>query len=282
MNDHPHFEPMFPSHAIERCVATVTFAEALPAKAFQKAIDRARNPLRNAGLEASPTAAAMVGIQIDASGRTSPLTGPGPSIFMTADRAVQLIVAPNSLALRTGRYVRWEPFAGQIDELVLPFIDDFVDVLSISNIQLEYLDRFLWIGDWSTFQWRDLLRADGEFVASKAAAAPTQWHTHSGWFQHEPGFRRLVNVNIDVAETIQTPIDSVSEGSPAIPATVPSVGILTLMRDDQPGQAPEQPAKYDSSPTVQAGFEQLHRELKGLLGDIITPQMATRIGLRAE
>jgi uncharacterized protein (TIGR04255 family) len=280
MNDHPHFEPMFPSHAIERCAATVTFAESLPAKAFQKAVELARNVARNAGLEPLPASAAMVGFQFDASsGRTTPVTGPGPNIFLTADRAMQLIVAPNSLALRTGRYVRWQPFAGEIDELVLPLLDNFVDVLSISHIQLEYLDRFVWTGNWNTFQWRELLRDDGQFVAGKAASALAQWHTHSGWFQDQPGIRRLINVNIDVGDVVPVPTDIPPEGSVVTPTAVPSVGIVTLMRDDQSSQAPEEPAKYDSSPSVQAGLEQLHNELKSLLGQIIEPQMATRIGL---
>jgi uncharacterized protein (TIGR04255 family) len=284
MTDQPHFEPMFPSHAIERCVATVMFAESLPAKAFQRAVELARNVARNVGLEALPASAAMIGFQFDAlSGRTTPVTGPGPNIFMTADRAMQLIVAPNSLALRTGRYVRWQPFAGEIDELMLPLLDSFVDVLSIANIQLEYLDRFLWTGKWSTFHWPELLRADGQFVAGKASSASVQWHSHSGWFEEQPGFRRLINVNIDVGDVVPVPTDSQPEGSAVTPPAIPSVGILTLMRDDQSSWPPEGgPAKYDGSPSVQAGLEQLHNGLKSLLGQIITPQMAARIGLRTE
>jgi uncharacterized protein (TIGR04255 family) len=271
---------MFPSHAIERCVATVTFSEALPAKFYQKVLERARTITRTGGLDALTTPSAMVGFQIDAStGRASPLTGPGPSVFATADRAMQLIVASNSLTLRTGRYVRWQPFAGELEELLLPLVDNFVEVLSISNIQLEYLDRFLWTGDWSTFQWRELLMADGQFVAGTAAAASAQWHTHSGWFQDEPGFRRLVNVNIDVGDAIPIPIDSPADGPQAIPAAMPSVGVLTLMRDDQSGRAPEMPVKYENSPSVQAGLERLHIDLKALLMHILTPQMNVRIGL---
>lgn len=265
----PHFEPLFPSHAIERCAASIAFAQELPVKAFHRVVERARASFRNAGLE-SIGGAQTIGIQVDiASGRTTPIEGPRPAIFMTTDQAMQFIIAPNSLTVRTGRYVRWQPFAGQIEELLLPLLDGYVDVVSIANIQLEYLDRFLWTGDWSTFRWRDLLQEDGPFLSRGVSQAQAQWHVHNGWFENITGGRRLVNVNIDLVDVTRQ--DGI----------VPSVGILTLIRDIVPEQVPGGPVRYGDGPSVQAGLEQLHKELKTVLEQIITAPMAERIGLKA-
>jgi uncharacterized protein (TIGR04255 family) len=269
MNDSPHFEPVFPSHAIERCVATIAFAQELPAKAFQRVLERARANFRNAGLESMGTPAFSIQVDI-ASGRTTPLEGHRPSIFATSDQAMQFIVAPNNLSVRTGRYVRWQPFTGQIEELMLPLMDGYIDVVSIASIQLEYVDRFLWTGDWTSFNWRDLLKEDGMFVAGRASGARAQWHTHSGWFDEISGGRRLVNVNIDVADIVR------SDG------VFPSIAILTLMRDVVPEQVVGQEVRYGDRVSVQSGLEQLHNQLKALLGQIITAPMAQRIGLTSQ
>jgi uncharacterized protein (TIGR04255 family) len=262
-----HFEPIFPSHAIERCTVSIAFVQDLPQKAFQKVVDRARTSFRNAGLESA--GGPSVGFQVDlSSGRAMPFEGPRPLIFMTTDQATQFIIASNSLIARTGRYVRWQPFSGQIEELLLPLLDGYVDVVSIANVQLEYVDRFIWTGDWSTFRWRDLLQEHGPFLSRRASQAQTQWHTHSGWFEDITGGRRLINVNIDVVDLVRP--DGV----------VPSVGILTLMRDAVPEQAPGQTGRYWNGASIQAVLEQLHNELKRLLEQIITAPMAERIGLK--
>jgi uncharacterized protein (TIGR04255 family) len=267
MTDNPHFEPIFPSHAIERCTAAIAFTEELPTKAFQRVIDRAQASFRQAGMESFPTS--PVGVQVDIqTGIASALSGPRPRIFVTPDRAMQFIVAPSNLTLRTSRYVRWQPFAGQMEELLLPLTTGYVDVVSIAHFQLEYVDRFLWTGgDWSTFSWRELLRADGAFIAGRASQADREWHAHSGWFQYGPRGKRLINVNVDVADFTREEV------------SFPSISILTLMRDIVPEENSEQGGTYSDIPSIQEGFEELHNESKTLLEQVITTGMAGRIGL---
>jgi uncharacterized protein (TIGR04255 family) len=266
MNDTPHFEPIFPAHAIERCSASISFSEELPSKAFQKVVARARERFRQAGMESVGTGS--FGFQIDASGRATAIEGVKPAIFVTSDQAMQCIVAPNDLTVRTGRYVRWQPFAGQIEELVLPLLEGYLEVVSIAHVQLEYLDRFVWSGDWTSFNWRELLREDGMFIAGRASRASAQWHCHSGWIEQMAGGRRLVNVNVDLADL------------PREQGTAPTVAILTLMRDIMPEQVLDEQVRYRNATAVQAGLEQLHSGLNALLAQIITEPMAQRIGLR--
>jgi uncharacterized protein (TIGR04255 family) len=268
MNGTPHFEPIFPAHAVERCGATITFSEALPAKAFEKYLERARTIFRNAGFQPLPS---PVSFQIDATtGRATPLTGVGPSIFVTSDQATQFFIAQNSLAARTGRYVRWQPFAGQIEEVIVPLVDLYADIVSIQSVQVDYLDRFMWTGTWANLDWRSLIREDGGFVAGRVSSVAGPWHSHSGWFEEVEGVRRLINVNIDL-------VDFAKSGEPA----APSVGILTLMRDNVVSDAAAT-RTYENGSSVQAGLEELHNDLKILLGQIITDAAAKRVALNVE
>jgi uncharacterized protein (TIGR04255 family) len=268
MSDHPQFEPIFPSHAIERCGAAVTFSEPLPSKAFQRVLEQVQSRFRSAGLEwiAGVPGSRAVRFQIDvASGQTTPIApGAGPAVFTTTDRSTQFIIAPDSLTARTTSYVRWAPFVGSIEELMLPLVGVYSEVVSAASVQLDYVDRFLWTGDWSSFDWRTLLKADGRFLATKAAKHRL-WHNHSGWFEESAQGRRLINVNVDLSDFNR------SEGP------VPSIAILTLMREDV---APEAP-RFGDAPSVQACLEQLHNDLKTLLAHIIIDQMAERISLNA-
>lgn len=270
MSDVLQFEPIFPSHAIERCGVTITFSEMLPSKAFQRAVEQSQNRFRSAGLEAigGGQGRASIGFQIDiASGQTTPLSpGLATSAFATPDKATQFIIAPNYLAVRTNSYVRWRPFAGQIGEFILPLIGTYADTVSVSSVQLDYTDRFLWTGDWGTFDWRMLLKGDGRFVAARASEGHRLWHTHSGWFDETSEVRRLVNVNVDLSDFIQSD------------RTVPSIAILSLMRDDIPSGG----TRYDDAASIQTCLDQLHTGLKALLGEIVTEPMAERISLSAQ
>jgi uncharacterized protein (TIGR04255 family) len=270
MNNSPTFEPIFPSHAVERCNATITFSEALPTKVFAAVVEEAKPRFHNAGLE--PVATTTMGFQIDiSSGQSTPMPMAMSPIYTTADRATQFIVAQNTLAVRTGRYVRWSPFIGQMDDLLFPLLERYAGIVDIANIQLDYLDRFLWTETWDTFDWRRLLREDSGFIARRpAAVAYRHWHSHTGWFEEIPSGRRLVNVNIDLSDV------------PQPERVAPSVGILTLMREEilTPGmQDGRRPA---DQPPIQARFEGLHNALKTLLCQIITAEMAQRISLTAE
>jgi uncharacterized protein (TIGR04255 family) len=270
MNNSLAFEPIFPSHAVERCNATIMFSEALPTKVFAAVVEEAKPRFHNAGLEA--VAGPTMGFQIEIStGQPMPTPFAASSIYTTADRATQFIVAQNSLAMRTGRYVRWSPFIGQMDDLLFPLLERYSGIVDIANIQLDYTDRFLWADTWDTFDWRRLLREDSGFIARRpAAVAFRQWHSHTGWFEGIASGRRLVNVNIDLGDV------------PQPERVAPSVGILTLMREETLAQGTPSGSSPADQPPIQARFEGLHNALKTLLCQIITAEMAQRISLNAE
>jgi uncharacterized protein (TIGR04255 family) len=271
MADDARFEPILQSHAIERCSAVVVFDQPVPDKVFARVRSDAEGRLRQAGFaEVNPG----LGVQIDmTTGRVGPAKGVGPVQFTTADRGLTIVMMPNAVIWQTSRYVRWDPFIGQFESLVMPLVTAYSDVVSGSAIQLDYLDRFFWTGDWESFDIERLIQLDSGMIASRASKADREWHSHSGWFEHhEDGVRRLVNANIDVVE--QSP--------PPGTHPMPSVGIYTMVQDQiSATAAPEILTALQQESPIER-LEKQHKALKRLLSEIIIPAMSDQIGLNSK
>jgi hypothetical protein len=267
MSTSPHFDPIFAAHAIERCSATIVFDQALPQKIMSSLRTAHRARLLGAGLQDGPP---MVGMKFDvATGNVVPLGGDGPVSYTTSDRGTTITLAPNQVNLTTMLYTRWAPFEGMLSKLLIPLIAEYSNTVSISAIQLDYTDRFIWSGTWDDFDSSTVLTLPGELVAARPARA-RQWHSHSGWFDFlAPGKRRLYNVNIDTAVAV-VPNSVVSK---------PSLAILTVIQDGvfvvPPRAAPDWFAEGDVVPALR----QQHFDLKDLLRQIISSTMAQKIGL---
>ncbi len=263
-----HFDPIFPAHAIERCTATVAFSQGLPQKLLSATQDRHKQRLLAAGFSEGPKA---VGLQFDVlSGRVIPLAGGGPMTFVSEDQGTTIIVAANQISVQTLLYTRWANFETFISKYVSAIFADFTDALSISATKLEYWDRFIWTGDWDDFDVSQLLAVNSDLISARAAHATRQWHSHAGWFENPaPARQRLVNANVDV----------VSVNSPNFVGEKPSVGIYTSLQDSDvraPSGSSPAPFTLDEVPHA---LRQQHLDLKALLGAIISPGMAKRIGL---
>ena len=262
-----HFDPIFPAHAIERCSVTIVFDQDLPQKIMSSLRATHRVRLSGAGLQDGPPA---VGLRFDvATGNVVPLGGDGPTSYVTADRGTTITLAPNQVNLTTTLYTRWANFEGTLGKLLMPLVADYSNTVSISAIQLEYTDRFIWSGTWEDFDSSEVLAMPGDLVATRPASA-RQWHCHSGWFDFPAsGKRRLYNVNIDTAAAVAA--NSM--------VAKPSLGIRTLIQDGifvvSTPAAPNWFAEGDVVPVLR----QQHSDLKDLLRQIISPTMAQKIGL---
>jgi uncharacterized protein (TIGR04255 family) len=261
----PRFEPIFPSHAIERCGITMTFREALPQKTFERVMARAKEGLTRKGLQSS--AAQPVGFRIDiATGKVGPPAGTPPQTFNLPDRSATLIVGPNSMLWQNTRYVRWAPFIGQFRDIASSMVGAFLESVTLSAVRLEYWDRFNWTGDWTNFDAKRLIRTDAKWIVQGWADWPREWHSHVGWFEPADGLRRLTNINVDV--TSQT--------------GKPSILIHSMMQDE-----PNDDYGHVDSSLLNESFlfdrlEILHRTIKLRLGEIVDDEMKKRISLDAE
>ena len=274
MSGTPRFDPIYPAHAIERCSATLTFGEPVTDKLLQKVRARANSLFAKCQMVAEQHP--QVGFEINPqSGIVTPKQfGLGSLIYSNSDRTINCIVTPGALIWNNLRYVRWQPFIGQIEEIIpniIPLIADAVDVVSV---KLEYLDRFYWSGDWTNFDSRMLLRTDKGMWPEVAMEAKREWHSHVGWFDYaSEAARSLVNVNIDV----------VSAARPGESLLVPSIGILTLLQDQvlTPSDA-AQTVELAGFTDVISHLDKQHSVLKDILAEVIVPEMADRIALNAQ
>ena len=101
------------------------------------------------------------------------------------------------------------------------------------------------------------------FVHSVVDRAQREWHLHSGWAEHGSGSKRIVNINLDALDYQR------SDGP------LPSVGLLTLLQDQID---PISGALFGVS-ALSEWLNRQHDDLKGLLRETITDEMAGRIGL---
>jgi uncharacterized protein (TIGR04255 family) len=264
----PHFDPVFPGHAIEQCTATVRFDQALPTKILSKLQAEHKTKLLEAGLKEGKSA---VGFQFDLlTGKVVPLQD-GPVSYVTSDNGTTITIVANQVSIQTARYIRWANFESAASKFLMPLVRGFCESVSINSVQLDYRDRFLWTGSWDDFDSASLLNSESELVAPKVAHAPQQWHCHSGWFEQmpEPSMRRLVNVNIDVVTAVQ----------PDTTLQRPSVGIYTSVLDTSTAAPSETAPNWFDESGVLPHLRTQHLDLKELLRSLISPAMAQKIKL---
>jgi uncharacterized protein (TIGR04255 family) len=265
------FAPISPNHAIERCTATVAFLPNLPDKSFIAIADESAQMLARLGFSAQQMM--TLGFRVGPGGRVSPQEAPiaAPRVFQSATGGLAITISPQGVVFTTGSYVRWQPFIGELERLVIPMTAKFRSVVSVSAVRLEYWDRFVWAGDWTTFRARELIRDSSSYVAPAALTKDQPWHSHTGWFDRATDkLRRLVNINIDVSELIR---------DPHLPAQ-PSVGIYSsLMEQANVPDFVRTPDSELDDVFIVDRLEKQHVALKEILGDIIVEEMATRVSL---
>lgn len=97
-------------------------------------------------------------------------------------------------------YTRWAEIWPQVrglQALVLNIID--AQDLLITQLILQYIDVFEWIGDVSSYDATRLIRVDGIAPSGVVSHGPW-WHLHQGWFRQDdrlPPGRLLERVNLD-------------------------------------------------------------------------------------
>jgi uncharacterized protein (TIGR04255 family) len=273
MTQTARFDPIYPAHAIERCSASFVFDEPITEKAFQKLRNKADASLSQAQLLAQPQP--NFGFQIDATnGVVTPRhAGVGSVNYSNSDRSITCTITPSAIVWSSARYLRWQPFAGQLEQFVLPLLQFYEDLVSLQVVKLDYLDRFFWTGDWSDFNADSLLQSHAGKASKPSTKAYREWHSHSGWFEETADqFRRLVNINIDAVGALR----------PGETVPVPSIGIYTMIQDQS--IVPDSNIGAVSPPSLGCPLDRLdnqHEALKLLLAGVINTGMADRIALNA-
>ncbi|WP_157813670.1 TIGR04255 family protein [Sinorhizobium meliloti] len=253
------FTPIFPAHAVERCAVSFSFRPEVPEKPFQRILASAQQLFEAKGFKRGqgPT-----GFNINpATGQVTPIKG-GP--LVSPDGQSQIVLAPDAISINTSQYLRWSNLKAQTEAVLKTLEPDYSSLVDLFSVKLEYWDRFNWTGTWDDFDVGKLLSAN-QVVSAQARSAQREWHSHGGWFVYEDGFRRLVNVNVNVQGILRPGAGE-----------CPSVAIYTMMQDEAFGPSLE---LFERQPVL-ARLDVLHEELKAILEGILLPEVSHKIGLR--
>lgn len=208
------WQPIHPTHAIERTRVTLGFDQSPPEKLVAKVgrgLAARSAELQLAGPAANNTTLVQPnGLQFNFQGWTFTRSTPDGQL-------VEVIhLAPNELVYEIGEYGRWELFSERLRSVIGAVVNELFGVLSLRATSLEYLDRFVFAGKPTEARPSELLQP--EVVASLSddvKSGERVWHLHRGWYRETNGRDALVHVNIDAQ-------DGESAGQPAR-----SIAILT-------------------------------------------------------
>lgn len=285
------WQPAHETHSIERVVVSLTLAEPLPSKGWQKVLDDAGRTLPSLDFHPVPdNLAPSPGLGM-AAGQFEIMIGPQgvsfgapPSSSAPVARSFQRVVdgqvqsqlhlTRTTLSLTTSYYERWSAFEDLLLATGAEALSFALDVSSLRTLKLEVWDRFVFDGEAAETDFSELLAADSPFVPRFVSGTPNLWHSHIGFFA-PPGSsaQRLINLNLDVVDVAGP---QSAELAPGIVEPRRSLGIYTMAQDTL-----HEDGGPDSIKSVGASLGEMHRALNDLLLAVITSDAARRISLES-
>jgi len=255
------FDPILPTHAIERCAVTITFNEALPEKLFQLTLTKHEERISKSGLSKKTTPNVGFVIDVATGNVTRGDVSMAPRTFSTPDDSTQLTLFPNAIVFVTTAYLRWKPFLEHFLAVSTDVLGDFTESLTAKTVKVEVWDRFLWDDSWKSLDYASLFREECPYIVKFSLKPEKEWHSHAGWFEYGGNKeRRLVNINVDVVEVVSN-----RDGQKH-----PSVVIYTFMQDELTSDEP-----FNASDRL----GNLHLALKKLFGELVVDEIKERVGL---
>lgn len=111
----------------------------------------------------------------------------------------ELRVDTASITLKTARYTRWSAIWEDTKRYYSALINAYLDNGSkISNISVNFVDKFIWDGEIKDFDPSLLLNKKSEYIANYIFTLRDLWHFHTGSFlRADEKTKRLININVD-------------------------------------------------------------------------------------
>lgn len=262
------WKPLHPKHAIERVRVVARFQEALPSRFLRKlAADYEGSRLElgftskniRHGSQIALTASridvaapdAMIGWDWQ---RLSPANSPMETLFLEGQVLVHEMV----------EYDRWQHYKDRLEVVGLPVLGDILDVIDLASLTLEYIDRFVFHGEFTEARPDLLLKNVAETLHQDAASGFEPWHFHRGWFETTDGLRLLINQNIDAQD------GRMDNGSLAR-----SVQVLTKT-DFRPDKG-----EFDFA-SIKSHLDIMHKRSIDLFKGILQPGLLPEVGIGGE
>lgn len=262
------WRPVHPRHAIERARIIVVFKGHLPEKFLRKLAPTFETRRLELGFNSMNWREGQffkIGDpDVSVNSGSAQLFGWDWQNLSAGKTPIETLVLENrSLIYETVDYTRWTEFSARFEDVALPILEEVLGLVDISNLVLEYVDRFVFDGDATD------ARADGvlndEFVGLPDAArsGPAAWHSHLGWFEEIEGHSLLINQNIDAQDGRFLHVDG---------PVVRSLQVYT--------KTDLRPQKYENGyKGLRSSMNEMHVKSKKLVYDILTPEMRKSVGM---
>ncbi len=263
------WEPAHADHSIDSVNIIVTFIEPLDSDTFDEVVIPVRRAAAAHNLSNRVESQEPTEIQIPAFPGQNVSFNFG-NISSTRRVAFQRLtetgpisefsIGSRSLAMSTSQYRRWAQFSGEFRDIFGAVDGAWSLNERVKSIRLQYIDRFLSApGGASHFQ---VLAERPPCVVIPGDDPMSAFHVHAGWFDYnfEPGVRVLTNVNIDTNDV----------RLPTATAQQRYLTILTLAQHESLDSFLQAPVER---------VDALHLQLKNLFRQLISAEVAARVGL---
>lgn len=267
------FEPIHDAHAIEQVAIVLQFTKPLAGYDFQE-IRKLADALKTDFPGRSPIQTFMVAV-----GAGGVMPGhPAQGIVLTdTSRAgvitQELRLEHSSIAYRTTMYTRWASIWDKANQYFNKFLPLYLDGSELSAINLNYLDKFIWNGNFEESDPKLLLRSNSRYLTPSVYESNDLWHSHFGaYIKADQYTKRLVNVNVDY----------VDENNDLNARR--AVSISTVLTDifHQPNYQPlTLNTLSEVSGYIDNKAQALHEYNKQVLRNIISDEMIKRISLES-
>lgn len=113
----------------------------------------------------------------------------------------QIQVLRNACVFMTTDYERWSNLVTDVRRHLGPIVEHLPDTISITDLSLQYADKFRWVGDLSELSLTAVFCEGSPYIPPYLRECTDQCHSHHGYFYHTPNpypHRRLDNININI------------------------------------------------------------------------------------
>jgi uncharacterized protein (TIGR04255 family) len=261
------WRPLHPRHAIERARIIVIFKGQLPAKFLRKLASESEERRLELGFSSMNWR----------EGHTFKIGNPAASVnsgptqlfgwdwqnLSSGNVPLETLILENeNLIYETVDYTHWANFSSRFEGVALPILEKVLGLVDISNLVLEYVDRFVFDGPATEARAEGVLSEAFVGLPEAARTSSAAWHSHLGWFDEIEGHSMLINQNVD-AQDGRFLADS---------PVVRSMQIYT--------KTDLRPIEYENGyEGLRSAMSAMHVKSKQLVYDILTPEMRQRIGM---
>lgn len=270
------FRPFSEKHAIQTVVFVVEFNAPLDTATFREI--SLLHPKFKGELPRKQEQKAVV-VNITPTSTDAPIRTASPEIGgVVFDRLAPdgqqewaLNVQPNLASVTCTKYTSWAKAWEKAESylrLVLPII---YRSRAVTVIGLQYIDKFIWEGTKSELSASELFREGSPYLVPNAYTVVGPWHSHHGYFveKGQPySYKLLNNTNIDLLE---------EEGARVARVTTTHRSHLQAAISTHVSAVEAE----QSTNTIDAYMQEMHKENKAVLGELLTDDMCSRIKLNS-